>query len=290
MLIAQVSDLHIGFDSPTTEDANLQRFDAVLRQLEAMPLRPDLLLLSGDLVEHGDEASYRLLRERLARCPISSHLMLGNHDGRAGFRQAFPDAPEADGFLQYVVETPSLRLIVLDTLEEGRHAGAFCGIRAGWLADRLDEAPNQPTAIALHHPPFDSGIEWMTTDPVEAWIALLRLALAGRRNIVAMLSGHLHRPVAGTFKRIPVAVAPSSAMPLALTLEPMDLDHPDQRPLVTEGPPSYALHRWRNGSFVTHFATVGDPTPVVRYDARIQPFIRRLVAERPRKPVSAKKR
>jgi 3',5'-cyclic AMP phosphodiesterase CpdA len=282
MLIAQITDLHIGFDSPTAEDANLHRLDEVLRALEAMPQQPDLLLASGDLTEHGDAASFRLLGERLARCPIRSHLMLGNHDTRAGFREAFPDAPDADGFLQYVVELPSLRLIVLDTLEEGRHAGAFCGTRAGWLADRLDEAPDRPTVIALHHPPFDSGIEWMTTEPTEAWVALLRLALAGRRNIVGMLSGHLHRPVVGSFKRIPVAVAPATAMPLALTLEPMDLDRPDQRPLVTEGPPSYALHRWDNGNFVSHFATTGDARPIVRYDEKIQPFLRRLVHERPK--------
>src|SRR5579871_3310073 len=178
MLIAQISDIHIGFDSATAEDANLRRLDAALRRIEAMPVLPDRLLVSGDLTEHGDEASYRLLGERLARCPVPSHLMLGNHDARAGFRKAFPDAADADGFLQYVVEDPSLRMIILDTLEEGRHGGAFCETRAAWLAARLDEAPDQPPVIALHHPPFDSGIEWMTPDPAEPWVARLRLALA----------------------------------------------------------------------------------------------------------------
>ncbi len=283
MLIAQISDLHIGFDSPTADDANLHRLDEVLAQLKAMSRRPDLLLVSGDLVEHGDEASYRLLGDRLAQCPFPSHLMLGNHDVRAGFRQAFPDAGDADGFLQYVIEDPSLRMIVLDTLEEGRHAGGFCEVRATWLADRLDEEPDLPTLIALHHPPFESGIEWMTTDPAEPWVARLRLALAGRRNIVAMLSGHLHRPVAASLDGMPAIVAPATAMPLALTLDPMDLDHPDGRPLVTEGPPSYALHRWQDGSFITHFATAGDADSVVRYDDRIQPFLRRLAEERPKR-------
>ncbi len=281
MLIAQISDLHIGFDRPSADDANLLRLDEALRVLEAMPRRPDWMLVSGDLVEHGDEASYRLLGERLAQCPIPSRLMLGNHDSRAGFRRAFPDAPDAGGFLQYVVEDPSLRLIVLDTLEEGRHAGAFCEARAAWLADRLDEQPDQATLIALHHPPFDSGIAWMTTDSAEPWVTRLRGAIAGRRNIVAMLSGHLHRPVSASLDGVPAIVAPATAMPLALTLVPLDLDHPDDRPLVTEGPPSYALHRWRDGSFVTHYATAGSAEPVVRYDSRIQPFLRHLADERP---------
>jgi 3',5'-cyclic AMP phosphodiesterase CpdA len=282
MLIAQISDLHIGFDSPTPADANLHRLDQVLRQLEAMPVAPDHLLVSGDLTENGDEPSYRLLGERLAQCPFPAYLMLGNHDLRAGFRRAFADAADAGGFLQYVVEDPSLRLIVLDTLEEGRHGGAFCETRAAWLADRLDEAPGQPTVIALHHPPFDSGIEWMTTDPAEPWVGRLRQALAGRSNIVAMLSGHLHRPVIGSLDGRPAIVAPATAMPLALTLEPMDVDHPDQRPLVTEGPPSFALHRWHDGGFVTHYGTAGDASPIVRYDSTIQPFLRQLVGERPK--------
>jgi Icc protein len=282
MLIAQISDLHIGFDSPTAEDKNLQRLDEVLVRLEAMAARPDRLLVSGDLVEHGDEASYRLLGERLAKCSFPSHLMLGNHDARGPFRRAFPEAADAGGFLQYVVEDPSLRLIVLDTLEEGRHGGGFCERRAAWLAARLDEAPTRPTLIALHHPPIDSGIEWMTTDLAEPWVARLRQALAGRGNIVALLSGHLHRPVIGSLDGRPAIVAPATAMPLALTLEPIDVDHPDGRPLVTDGPPCFALHRWHDGSLVTHYATAADASPIVRYDSAIQPFLRQLIAERPK--------
>lgn len=281
MLIAQISDLHIGFDGATQDDANLQRLDRVLAALAAMAAPPDLILASGDLVEHGDEASYRLLAERLGRCPVPSYLMLGNHDARDGFRAVFPDAPDADGFVQFTIERDSLRVIALDTLEEGRHGGGFCAKRAAWLADRLDEAPTQPTLVALHHPPIDSGIAWMTTDPAEPWVARLRAALAGRDNIVAMVCGHLHRPILGLLDRIPVAVAPSTAFPLALTLEPLDVDRPDGRPLVTNGPPGFALHRWHGGGIVTHFSFVDDPAVVVRYDQRMQPAIRQMVSERP---------
>src|SRR5258708_32081433 len=133
MLIAQISDLHVGFDGAIPEDANLRRLDQLLIQLAAMPARPDRLLVSGDLVEHGDEPSYRLLADRLSDCPFPADLMLGNHDARAAFRRGFPDAPDVDGFLQYVVEGASLRMIVLDTLDEGRHGGAFCATRARWL-------------------------------------------------------------------------------------------------------------------------------------------------------------
>jgi Icc protein len=212
--------------------------------------------------------------------------MLGNHDRRAEFRAAFPDAPDAAGYLQYAIDTPALRILMLDTLDEGRHGGAFCETRAAWLADRLAEAPATPTVIALHHPPIDTGIEWMMTDPAEPWVARLRAALAGHGQIVALISGHIHRPALGMFEGVPTAVAPATAYPLALTLEPMDLDHPDNRPLVTDGPPAYALHRWKDGRFITHFGFADDAVTIVAYGQRMQPLVRRLAAERPgkRKP------
>src|SRR3546814_16483896 len=67
------------------------------------------------------------------------------------------------------LDTGPLRFIILDTLEEGRHGGAFCDVRARWLADRVAEALDRPTVIVLHHPPIDTGIEWMTTGLNEPW-------------------------------------------------------------------------------------------------------------------------
>jgi 3',5'-cyclic AMP phosphodiesterase CpdA len=281
MLIAQISDIHVGFDSATPQDENIRRLDRVLAQLAAMPARADHLLLTGDLVEHGDEASYRLLADRLAGCPIPAHLIPGNHDSRAAFRTVFPDAADAGGFVQFVIEDPALRIILLDTLEDGRHGGGFCEVRARWLADRLAETPAQPALIALHHPPIDSGIEWMTTDPAEPWVARLRAAIAGHDTIVALICGHLHRQVVGVLDKVPVLVAPSTAAPLALRLEPIDADHPDGRPLVMEGPPGFALHLWQGGRLVTHFGVADDAPAIVRFDARMQPVVRHMIGERP---------
>ena len=90
---------------------------------------------------------------------------------------------------------------MLDTLEEGRHGGAFCETRAAWLAARLDEAPERPTLIALHHPPIDTGIDWLTERPDAPWIARLHDVLVGRPNIVGMIAGHVHRPITTHVRR-----------------------------------------------------------------------------------------
>ena len=55
MLIAQMTDVHIGFDPDARpEELNRIRFGAVLERLAKTPHTLDFLVLSGDLTDHGD--------------------------------------------------------------------------------------------------------------------------------------------------------------------------------------------------------------------------------------------
>lgn len=279
LLIAQISDTHIGSAVEKPAGINLVRLDRTLAQLCTMTRQPDLLLATGDLADGGDEANYRALRERLGLCPFPAYVCLGNHDSRSAARQVFSGGDEH--FFHYVLEVGPLRLIVLDTLQEGRHDGAFCEERAAWLRDRLAEAPDRPTIVVLHHPPIDTGIDWLTTAPTEPWLARLDGALAGQHQIVALLSGHIHRPIVATRNGIPVFVCPSVAAPITLDLAPIDPDAPDGRALVVDGPPGYALHLWRGGVLTSHVDFVEEPPLLATFDERMQRQIRAWFAERP---------
>ena len=71
MLIAQVTDIHLGFNPEDPDELNRRRLDAVLAALVEMSPRPDLLLATGDLVEDGfDQISYQRLREILSDLPF----------------------------------------------------------------------------------------------------------------------------------------------------------------------------------------------------------------------------
>ena len=61
MLIAQVTDIHLGFEPGNPAEFNRKRLDQVLKQLKEMNPKPDLLLATGDLTEFGDSDSYRRL-------------------------------------------------------------------------------------------------------------------------------------------------------------------------------------------------------------------------------------
>ena len=95
MLIAQITDIHLGFDPVDPDELNRRRLDSVLAALVEMSPRPDLLLATGDLVEDGfDDTSYERLRAILADLPFRVHFALGNHDSRGDFLAWFPERSE----------------------------------------------------------------------------------------------------------------------------------------------------------------------------------------------------
>src|SRR5687767_4354229 len=128
MLIAQITDLHIGFDRDNPHELNVRRLNMVIDQINEIQPQPDLLLVTGDLVENGDDVgAYRHMIALVGRWQGPKLWVIGNHDDRAHFRAALPNVPaDANGFIQYESDIGGLRWIVIDTLDAGRHGGAFC--------------------------------------------------------------------------------------------------------------------------------------------------------------------
>lgn len=281
MLIAQVTDIHLGFDPENPTEFNRKRLDSILAQFESMSVRPDVLLATGDLVDRGSAESYHRLRAAFDVMSMPVWPCLGNHDNRAAFCGVFPEIPVADGFVQYAVDHDGLRFLILDTLEEGRHGGAFCEVRAGWLKAQLISDPRTPTMLVMHHPPVEVGIGWMTTDPAEPWVARLAAAIDGHENVVGMICGHLHRPIASVWRGKSIAICASSAPQVALDLAPIDPEVPDGRPMIIADAPAYALHRWNGRDLISHFDTVEDHLVLARYEARLQGLVRSVMSERP---------
>ena len=135
--------------------------------------------------------------------------------------------------------------------------------------------------IFMHHPPVISGIDWMDPAIDENWVATFGEAIAGHEShILAIHCGHLHRPLAASFRGIPLAVTPSIAPLVALDLNPIDQDSADNRDLITTEPPIYALHRWDGTTLVTHYETVSDWQVLASFGEHLKPMIREMFAER----------
>ncbi|HEY5072276.1 MAG TPA: metallophosphoesterase [Caulobacteraceae bacterium] len=278
MLIAQITDIHLGFERDNAQELNRRRLDSTIEALLAVEPTPDLLILSGDLADRGEALSYRQVRDALAVLPFPIAACVGNHDSRSNFCAAFPDTPLFDGFVQYVLDDWPLRIVTIDTLEEGRHDGAFCERRARWLDERLGEAPGMPVLLVLHHPPVPTGINWMTSQSQEPWAVRLSGVVSRHNQVIAAVCGHLHRPMIAPWAGTTLIVCPPVAPLVVLDLSPMD--QPDHRPMIVADPPGYALHLWTAGGLVTHFGAAESGEVLARYDQTMHALVRSFGAER----------
>jgi 3',5'-cyclic-AMP phosphodiesterase len=260
MIVAQLSDPHIvapgasprtpaGF-GPVDTAAFLARAVAEVNRLDPLP---DVVLLTGDLVDKGEPIEYEHLRSLLAPLAMPVFVIPGNHDARAPLRAAFGDDGylPADGFIQYAVEDYDLRLVALDTLVPGKHHGELCSDRLAWLDRTLAAAPERPTLVFMHHPPFATGIAYMDKYGLEGADGLAAV-IARHNQVERILCGHLHRAIDRRFAGTVAGTAPSTAHQIDLNLLP-------EAPLRFKfEPPGYQLHVWREGSgLVTHTAVFG---------------------------------
>lgn len=175
--------------------------------------------MTGDLVHDGAEASYQALRAVLADCRVPVHLGLGNHDARAPFKRVFPDAPMGEpDYLQYVVETPEGAFIMLDSVEPGLESGRLDATRLAWLEARLAELAGRAVYIGIHHPPQDTGIGAMDQIRLTQGAVAFGDMLTAHGGVRHIFHGHVHRPLSGTWRGIPVSSVPSTNHQVALRL------------------------------------------------------------------------
>lgn len=255
MLIAQVTDTHIKLPGKLA----YRRVDtaamlaACVQSLLRLDPAPDLLVVTGDLVDLGLPEEYAHLRALLAPLPMPIVVVPGNHDGRDALRQAFAGAGylPATGFLHFAIDDYPLRIIGLDTLRPGEGGGELCAERLDWLEAQLAAVPSAPTLLLMHHPPFLTGIGHMDKIGLtgrEAFAAIL----ARHPQVEAVLCGHLHRTIHARVGGRPALTCPSPAHQVALDLRAAAPS------CFRLEPPGYMLHRWQEGALVSHVAPIGD--------------------------------
>ena len=153
MLIAQISDTHILAPDPDLPAASL-RADCLRRCVADINRQePDVVLLTGDTVQHGHVDEYAFLRELLAPLTAPLFPVPGNRDDKREMRAAFGEehAFLSDGgaFLHYAIEDYDVRLVGIDSTLAGERKGRFCEARQAWLAETLD-APVSYTHLRAH--------------------------------------------------------------------------------------------------------------------------------------------
>jgi 3',5'-cyclic AMP phosphodiesterase CpdA len=253
MIIAQISDTHIALDTADA-DQRMRDFASTIADINALEPAPDVIVHTGDIVHNGRPDEYARAAATLAGTRAPVYVMVGNKDSRANLREAFAAhgylAANPD-FVAYAVEDYPVRLIALDTLSSRGNKGDFCQARARNLIDLIDAETTKPIAVFTHHPPFEVmvGPERFHFETPEI-MSTLRRALQHSGRVVAVFSGHVHRPATGHVEKIPATVMTC----IATTLRK------GEYPTEMEARPIYHVHRFDPArGFATETRIVGTP-------------------------------
>lgn len=265
-VLVQLSDTHIvapgqklmgWVDTPDL----LAQAVASVAQLRPEPMA---VLVTGDLVDKGGAAEYAHLKQLLAplACPLL--LMPGNHDSVPALREAFSglpcllpvvERPELSAFVLFTHDLGGLRVVALDTTVVGQPHGTLCSHRLAWLNEVLAASPGTPTIVAMHHPPFASGIAHMDRMGLLEGVDGLEAVLRCHPQVQRVVCGHLHRSTVRRFGGTVAMSVPSTAHQIALNL------HGQGEPTFRMEPPGWAVHALQGGEVVSHLAVSADCGP-----------------------------
>ena len=261
MIVAQISDTHIALDVPD-RDRRLEDFERTIADINTLDPAPDVIFHTGDVVHNGRPEEYAAAAKILAKARAPVYVIPGNKDDRENMRTAFEPLgylkPGA-GFVEYAVEDYPVRLIGTDTVSARSNKGDFSAERATRLIELIEGEKSKPIAVFAHHPPFEVKVG---PDPINFEILetmqRLRQALQQSERVIAVFSGHVHRPDEGFVGRIPAIVMPCIATPL----------RKGEYPPHIKNCPIYYVHRFDPAwGFITEARVVREAVPA-RTDAK----------------------
>jgi len=255
MIIAQITDTHIRIPGKLAYRRvdTAKHLAAAVAQVNRLDPAPDVVVMTGDLVDFAHPAEYEHLAALIAPLRAPVYLLPGNHDGRDPMRQGFPAHRylPREGFLNYAVEDWPVRLVAVDTLIPGEGGGEVCEERLAWLERTLAAAPQRPTVVMMHHPPFRTGISFMDGHGLKNSDKFAAV-IARHSQVERVIAGHLHRSIQCRVGGTVASTCPSPAHQIVLDIRP-------GAPLgFAMEPPGYQLHVWYEGTgLVTHTVTIG---------------------------------
>ena len=248
MLIAQLTDTHVV--DPNSDEAmyvdNNGRVAEAIASINGESPAIAVVVATGDLTQWGTPEEFAKLGELTAALIPPILPLAGNHDNRDGMRRCFPTVPWVDAeHASWVVEVAHVRIIGLDSTMPGAPGAEFDDERESWLRSVLAQPHDGPTLLAMHHPPFVTGIEWMDH---AGFVGLDRFeaVLAEMGGVDRIQCGHFHRPMSSVVSGVLAEVGLATTVHVALDVAP---NGPVQ---VIRDPVGYRLVRIAGRSIVGH--------------------------------------
>jgi Icc protein len=165
-----------------------ESLQAVIAEVLKVHGQPDLILATGDLAQDGSVEAYQVFGESLKSFSCPSVWIAGNHDHIGNLLQVSREYNASD---RHVIQG-GWQFVMLDSSVPGKVFGALAESELAFLSETLEQHPDIPAVIALHHHPVDIGSDWMEkiglTNRDAFWQVLDRFP-----QVRIVLWGHIHQ-------------------------------------------------------------------------------------------------
>ncbi|MFT5140040.1 MAG: Icc protein [Lysobacterales bacterium] len=204
--VIQISDCHISARADAIYRGINPRdtLESLLKTIKAA--KPDALLVTGDLAEDGSEPAYQYLHQTLEKLNVPILTVPGNHDRARLQTRYFPNTPVDQAL---VFDLPGWQLILLNSVIEGEVPGTLSASMMKSL-ERAVLNSDLPCIVVLHHQAVLCGSPWIDRFPLLNPEELL-FVLGNRKNIKAVLWGHIHQEYSSQHYAVSLLGAPSTA-------------------------------------------------------------------------------
>lgn len=210
LLVAQVTDLHL-FANEDQELLGLpttRSFQAIVERLVSLQPQPNLLLLTGDLSQDATPKSYEHVQNLLSPLLLPTYWLPGNHDCFATMQQVLN---QTTIYPHKAFERNGWQFILLNSTVPGCVHGYLSPEALKLLDFQLALTNNQPTLVALHHPPFKVNSDWIDAstlqNPEDFFAVIDRYP-----QVKLVVFGHIHQEFNRRRQNVHYLGAPASSI------------------------------------------------------------------------------
>ena len=199
----------------------------------------DMVVASGDLAHDSSQAAYQRVREQIGQLGIPVYCLPGNHDEAVAICEHLNGE---DFHCEHNVLAGGWQMIFLDSSVEGEEGGHLNAGELDALSQALNEHPDLPTVVWLHHQPVNIGSRWLDTmaiDNPDDFFAVIDR----HPQVRAIVWGHVHQDFEQQRNNVRLLASPSTCLQFLPASEEFAVD---------EVPPGYRwLELYPDGSLQT---------------------------------------
>ncbi len=208
--LIQITDTHL-FDDSAGSLLGVNTFESFCAVLEAVKreaVKPDLLLITGDLSQDYSLGSYQRLADEVKKLQVPAYFVPGNHDDSKVLAKVYPQGT-ISGMKHIVLE--HWHLILLDSHQDGVIEGQLSQGELNYLQHCLEAYPEHHAIVVFHHHPILLGVEWLDKYCLKNADVFWEKISAYPR-VHSVLFGHIHQQQEGIKNGVKYYSTPSTCI------------------------------------------------------------------------------